>query len=333
MSPSFGLWRAHLGFATENTYGTAVTAPTIYIPALSYDTYDDDQGIVLDEAPRGVPSKVLQAYQGVRQGKWGATFPYYPNECARFWPKMMGTDSVATSSNQGWQHTFLTNSSGNPNSDTVFVFTGSTEAEWRFAGIAYTALDFKFARATGMATAKVSGIGFAPTTGVTEQTPVYPGVSTGVGWNAPLRGWQATFSIGGSTKVTLLDYEINITREAELIFAGNNSRNPAAVEYGALDAKGKLSLYASTELPYDNYRALTQGALDIVLADSAPGSTQNTLEILLSKATFTKVTPVMSGKYLTWDVEFQAVHNSSVGGDSGPLQIFTTISSSAASTA
>lgn len=332
--PSLGLWRAYIGFGTEGLgYGSTAT-PTIFIPALSFDTYDDDQGIVLDEAARANPAKLLQAYTGVHQGKWGATFPYYPNECARFWPKLMGTDTVGSSSNQGWEHAFLMNSSANPNSDTVVIFSGSTETEHRFTGTAYTNLDFKFSRATGMATAKVQGISFAPSTTITvEQTATYPGVSTGVGWNAALRGWQAVFDIGGSTKSQLLDFELNVTREAELIFAGNNSRVPFAVEYGALDVSGKMKLYGSTELPYDNYRALTMTSMGLRLADALPGSTTNSLWLTFSKFLFTKVTPNMSGKYLTWDCDFRGVYNSSVGGDSGPFQVRTVITSSAASTA
>src|SRR6185503_13120776 len=113
--PSFGSWDAYIGFGNESTtYGSTATA-SVYIPALSYDSYVDDQGVVLDDAPRSAPTKVFGAYTGVRQGSWSATFPYYPLQCARFWPRLLGsTGTVGSSSNQGWQHTFTLNSSGNP---------------------------------------------------------------------------------------------------------------------------------------------------------------------------------------------------------------------------
>src|SRR6185295_12915261 len=204
---SFGTWRAYIGFGSETTsFGSTVTA-TVYIPALNYDSYVDDQGVVLDDAGRSVPTKVFAAYTGVRQGGWSATFPYYPAECARFWPRLNGsTDLVGSSSDAGWQHTFVMNSSSNPYTDTVIMFTGSTATERRFSGSAYTGLDFKFSRATGMATVKVSAISAAPSTVITsEQSPTFPGATTGTGFNAPLRGWQATFDIAGSTRLTLLD--------------------------------------------------------------------------------------------------------------------------------
>lgn len=324
--PSLGTWRNHAGFATEVTYGTTVAAATIYLPFNTWDDYTDDQGIVLDNAMRAVPSNVLGAYAGMKQGKWGATFPYFPNEAARFWPKLMGTDTVVSSSNGGWQHLFTMNSSANPNSDTVFLFFGSTYSERQFVGTAYTGLDFKFSRASGMATAKITAVSAAPSSGVAEQVPSYTS-------NPPLRGWQAVFSIAGSTRTTLQELELNLSREAELVFAGNNSQRPSAVEYGALDAKGKMKLYGSTEEPYIDYQALTQQNIDLQLVDTAPGSTVNRLGLTMSKVVFTKVTPNMSGKYLAYEIEFQAVHNSSAGGDSGPIQVTTTILSSAASTA
>jgi hypothetical protein len=330
---SFGTWRAYVGFGTEIAFGSTVTA-TIYIPALSYDSYVDDQGVVLDDAGRSVPTKVFAAYTGVRQGSWSATFPYYPLECARFWPRLNGsTDNVGSSSDAGWQHTFVMNSSSNPYTDTVIMFTGSTATERRFAGSAYTGMDFKFSRATGMATVKVSAISAAPSTVLTgEQSPTFPGATTGTGFNAPFRGWQATFDIGGTTQLTLQDFEFNVTREAELIFSGNNSRVPSAVEFGALDAKGKVTFYASTEKPYTDYQAGTKQSMGLVLTDQLPGSTTNKLTIQISKFIFTKVTPNFSGKYLTYDAEFQTLHSSSAGTDSGPFSIFTTVNSSATAT-
>src|SRR5712692_5201023 len=121
MPSSLGIWRAHVGVGTEAVYGTALAAPVTYLPVISYDEFVDDQGIVLDDAYRGVPTKVQAAYTGVRQGKWGATFPYYPNQTYRYFPKLLGTDMIGSSSNGGWQHQGLLNSSGTPTSDTIFV--------------------------------------------------------------------------------------------------------------------------------------------------------------------------------------------------------------------
>lgn len=325
--PSYGTWRTHIGFAPETSYGSTVTAATVFIPALSIDDYTDDQGIVLDDANRATPTKVFAAYSGVKQGKFGATFPYYPQQSGRFWMKFLGNDLSPTSSNGGWQHNITLNSSANPLSDTVHVFTGSTSFERLFSGAVYESLDFKFSRGTGMATVKVTGISAAPTTSaaITEETPSYSS-------DFALRGWQGTFALGGSTQTTLIDFEANITRKVELIFAGNNSAYPSAYEAGELDCKGKMKLYGSTSKPYDDYKALTNQSLDLVLVDSTagntPGSTINRFEFTASKVIFTKVTPNMTGTYLTYDVEWQAIANSSVGGDSGPFQILTTVTSS-----
>lgn len=279
----------------------------------------------MDDAPRGVPGKVQAIYTGVRQGKWGATFPYYPNQVARFFPKLFGTDTVGSSSNGAWQHTFTANSSATPTSDTVFMFTASTAFESRFAGTQYTDLNFKFSRATGMATAKVSAMSFAPTTTLAEQTPSYTA-------DPALRGWLCVFALGGTTQNTLLDFECNFTREVELIFAANNSQNPIAVEVGALDVKGKMSFYGSTEKPYIDFRAGTQQAMDLLFVDSTNyiqgNSTANRLEMQFSRIQYTKVAPNHGGKYLKWDIDWQAINNTTAGGDSGPASILTTVATS-----
>lgn len=323
MAASVGIWRGHVGVATETVYGSTATAPWAYIPVISYDDYTEDMGLVMDDAYRGAPAKVFGVYSGMQQGKVGLTVPYYPNQVARFFPKLMGTDSIGSSSNGGWQHNFLANSSGTPTSDTVFWFYGSTTLGDRtFSGLQWQALDFKFSRASGMATAKLTGIGAAPTTAfASENTPSYSS-------DPALRGWQATFAIGGTTNAQLIDFELNVSREVELVFAANNSQRPAFAEVGALDAKGKMTFYGSTDLPLLNYRNNTQNQLDLLLIDTVGGSTINRLEITGNKVVFNKVTPSFKGKFLQYEVEFQCINNTSAGGDSGPFQCITTVATS-----
>lgn len=323
MPASLGIWRAHIGFAQEVTYGTTVATASVFIPAQTYDTYEDMQGIVLDEAMRAAPSRIYGAYTGMREGRWAATMPFYPNQTGRFLSYFLSNDTIGSSSNaNGWQHNMILNSSANPHSDTIFHFFGSTTAERMFAGAAYESLDLKFSRASGMMTAKVAAKSFSPSTaGISEQAPSYTS-------DPPFRGWQAIFSVGATTRATLLDYELNIKREIDLVFAANNSQNPVAFEAGKLEMKFKLKMYGSTEEPYTDYRALTQQQMSIQFLDTVPGTTSNLLQIVGQKAVFTKVNPNHSGKFLTYDIEGEYVHNTSAGGDSGPAQFNLTVATS-----
>lgn len=325
---SYGTFRTHVAFASEVSYGTTATANQVYIPALSIDDYTDDQGLVLDQGGRSKASHVYAVYSGMQQGKWSGTFPYYPNECYRFFHRVLGTDTVGSSSAgggggtvNGWQHTLSL--ADLPASDTIFDFFGSTLGDRAFSGAQCEKVEFKFDRASGLATIKPSYKSAAPSTGPgTEATASY-------GSDTPLRGYEAVFSVGGSTRTTLLTYELSLSREVELIFAGNNSQRPSSVEVGDFDVTGKISFYGSTDQPMTDYRANTQQVVDVVLTDTSVGSSYARLDLLMTKCVFTKVTPDRSGKYLRYDVEFQGIHNAT---DAGPIQIIATIASTSSMT-
>lgn len=312
-------WRSHFGMAQEATFGSTVATPTVWLPVNSFDEYDDDMGLVFDEGKRNTPAKLIAVYSGVQQGKYGATFNYYPNEAVRFWAGILGNDTVSAASSNGyWPHTIIA-STGQPYSYTLFDYFGTTGPERQFTGATMDSLNFKFDRASGAATIKAHWASMNASTGITETTPVF-------GTEPFFRGWEAVFAINASTKVTLLTYDITATRDVNMIFAANNSQDPSFAEVGAIDVTGKLSLYASTDGVYTDYRAGTQQPLDIVLTDTLAGSSGARLEILLTKAIFTNVKPDRSGPYVRWDVDFRGVTNATDGG--GPFQVLATVATS-----
>lgn len=317
--PASGIqtWKSHFGLAQETAYASTVATPTKFIPVMSFDEYTDDQGDVFDEGVRANATKLQAVYTGVKQGKYGATFNYYPNECAYLWAGVLGVDTVGSSSNAYWQHTLQT-STGQPYSYTLFDFFGSTGGERQFVGAQMDSLNFKFDRASGMATIKPHWITGAVSTGISETSPSF-------GTDPAFRGWEAVFSINGSTKVTLLTYDITVTRDVNLGFAANNSQQPAFAEVGQIDVTGKLSLYASTDGPYNDFRNNTQESIDVVFTDTLAGSSGAKLEILLTKADFTNVAPDRSGPFVRWDCDFRGLYNAT---DLGPIQVLTTIATS-----
>ncbi|MCR4339371.1 MAG: phage tail tube protein [Gemmatimonadaceae bacterium] len=320
MPATFATWQSHFGFALETVYGTTVATPTVWIPVNSFDEYTDDMGLVFDEGIRASATKLQAVYQGVKQGAYSATFNYYPNECARFFAQILAKDTVGSSSNGYWQHTIAT-STGKPNSATLFDFFGTTGPERQFVGAMMDSLNFKFSRASGTAIIKPHWISAAASTGIGE-------TSASFGTVTPLRGWQPVFSIGASTKVTLLDYDLTVSRPTDLLFAGNNSQRPSDAEAGQIDVTGKLSCYASTDGPYEDYRANTERAIEVVFGEAASaalGSTSVRLDILLTTANFTKVSPDRSGPYVKWDIDFRGKYNAT---DGGAIQVLTTIATS-----
>ena len=320
MPATIATWQSHFGFALETVYGTTQAPPTVWIPVTSFDEYDDDMGLVFDEAIRASATKLQNVYQGMQQGKYSNTFNYYPNECARFWAQILAADTIGSSSNGQWQHTIKT-STGKPFSATLFDFFGTTGPERQFVGAVMDSLNFKFSRASGIATIKPHWLSAAASTGISETSASFGSV-------VPLRGWQPVFAIDASTKVTLLDFDLTVTRETELMFAGNNSQRPSDHETGQVDVTGKLSLYASTDGPYEDYRANTSRSVEVLFnpaATAGAGSTYSVLDILLTNAVFTKVTPDRSGPYVKWDVDFRGKYNAT---DGGPIQVLTTTTTS-----
>lgn len=309
-------WKSHFGMAQEvSGYGSTVATPTVWIPVASFDEYDDDMGLVFDDAIRANATKLQQVYPGAQQAKYSNTFNYYPNECARFWPYILGADTLGgTSSNGGWIHTF-TSTGPTPYSATLFDFYGYAP-ERQFVGAQMDSLNFRFDRASGMATIKPHWMSAAASTGISETTASF-------GSTVAFRGWEAVFSIGGSTKLTLLTYDLTATRDVTLLHVGNNSQRPGDREVGQIDVTGKLSLYGSTDGPYTDYRANTVNAISAIFTDTT--STTFRLEIDVTAAHFTKVSPDRSGPFLRWDVDFRGKYNTT---DLGPFSVITTIATS-----
>jgi len=320
--PGVGIptWRSHFGLTLETAFATTGSVPKVWIPLKDNNPeYDDDQGYIFDEGIRAVSSKLIDVYPGVHKGSYSATFDYYPNECAYFWPSILGLDTVGSSSNGQWQHVF--SQAANPYSWTLFDYigsTGMTGPERQFTGAVMDSLNFRFERGSNTVTVKPHWVTGAVSTGIAETTASFTSIF-------PLRAWQPIFSIGGSTKVTLLTYDLTITRETNLIYAGNNSQQASAGESGQLDVTGKMSLYGSTDGPYIDYRANTSRAVNLVFPEGTPGSTYSILSITHTATHFTKVVPDRSGPYLRWDVDFRAKYNTT---DVGTIAVITTTSAS-----
>ena len=312
-------WRSHWGIAVESAYASTATTPVLWMPLKENPEYDDDQGYIFDEGRRAVSSKLIDVYPGVHKGSYGATFDYYPNEAARFWPGILGTDTVGSSSNGFWQHTFTQGAT--PPSYTIFDYWGSTDAtgpERQFTGAVMDSLNFRFDRGSNLIQVKPHWVTGAVSTGIAETTATYTTLH-------PLKGWAPVFSIGGSTKVTLLAWDMTVARETEIFYAGNNSQQASAAESGQIDITGKLSLYASTDGPYIDFRANTAREIRLRFPDGTAGSTYSLLDITMTSAHFTKVTPDRSGPYLRFDADFRAKYNTT---DSGSIKVLATISTS-----
>lgn len=325
------VWRSHVSFVREQTYGSTGSGSAVYIPVLTYDTWEDNRERVLDNAFRAVPSKDFAVYSGVNSGRTGYTWYFYPDVMGRFLKGIFGAEAVTqtTVGNRG-VHTF--GSTDTPASETIYDFYGVAGSERRFHGSQMQSMNLSFETQTGALQMKNEWLSFAASTGISETTFSYTGTSGVI----PHRGWQATLALANSTNLRLLRFNVDLKRAVDLIYGANNSQNPSAREVGPLEITGSLSFYGgtssggSTETEYTLFRNNTSTSMVIDLQDSTAAlSTANGLTLTFSNANFYPATLDRSGNYVRWDVPFRALHNVT---DSGPAAFALAIASTAVTT-
>lgn len=93
MTQSF---KSHVGFAKESTWGTIV-APTVWIPCLSF-TFDEERRREIDKGIRAKAALDFGAYAGVQFAKPSYEFNLYPDECGRWYSRVLGAGSDSPAS-------------------------------------------------------------------------------------------------------------------------------------------------------------------------------------------------------------------------------------------
>jgi len=301
------VFKSHVGFAKESVWGTIVS-PTVWIPCLSYG-YDEERKRELDKGGRAKAALDYGAYAGVQWGKPSYEWNYYPDECARWYARILGQDAI--SGVGPYVHTMTLADKGA--SDTISDFYGTANKERRFAGAYVESIDTKFDTKSGFVTQKVGFIGQAPDAGVAETTPTFP-------TDAPMLGWNASLKIATVTTVRLLNFELSLKRTVDPIFGANNSQTPTAAEVYPLEVTGKCKFYADTlDTEYGYFTAgATQNVFDLTVTRDATGI----LEFIITKFLWEKVAILrqMPG-YVEAEATFRGIFNST---DAGPLQVIAT---------
>ncbi len=303
-------FKSHVGFAKEVTWGTKV-APTVYIPCLTYG-YDEDRKRELDKGTRAVAALDFAAYEGVESGKPSYEWNFYPDECARFYARILGTDNKSGVA-APYTHAFAMADKGA--SETISDFYGIANKERRFAGCYVTAVNTKFETKSGFVTQRVDFLGQAPDSGVAETVPSFP-------TDSPFRGWQAALTVAGGGNTRLLSFEIDMKRKVELIFGANNSKTPSAGEVFPVEVTGKCSFWMdTTDTEYGYFvDAATENAVVVTITGDVLSGGNYQLIFTLTKFLWEKVQPKRPTPegYLTAEVSFRGIYNTT---DAGPAAV------------
>lgn len=309
---SVALFRSHVGYVRETTYGSTSALGSRYIPVLSFNPgWKDEQEYIVDKGIRGAPSMDFAMYQGTRRTRAGYESYFYPDNCGIFLRGIFGGETVSGAT-APFTHTF--GSTDTPASYSLFDFygLGSGSSERLILGAQLESVEFSFTRANGALTVRPTWVGFG-STGYAETTDAYT-------TQAPFRGWEAVMDYAGTTNTRILEFTSRLTRSVDLIYGGSNTQNPNARTIGPLEHTGTLSVYANASTELDRFLANTTGTFGVTMADST-----NSLTWTITDWRIEDVSLDRGGNFARWDVSWRGLYSAT---DTGPGSIALVVTSS-----
>lgn len=317
-----------IGAAKETTYGTAIAAPTFWIPADgSSIKWKPEQNVLTDQALRGLMGTDYQQLQGMRSDTLAyKTYPYMDSVFQHFLATFGNPDTV-TGSSDPWTHkTALYNGSGTnaaqPPSYTLFWTDGAGKT-WQIPGCVIDTLKLTV-KVDELISIEPVWRGM-PSTAITSPTNT---PST----NKPMPSWNSTISLAGSASAAYAEVDLEYKRNAEAVQTINASQSPLAI--GAFDLSVAVTLMAvyqgSTDANLVDFLANTQPSLSVKLAPV--GDAVHSLTLQHTALAFDSVDPSGGSKYMTISAAGKALNNTTdaLDGKQSPAQaIFLTTQSAA----
>ncbi|WP_407310516.1 phage tail tube protein [Desulfosporosinus sp. SB140] len=293
-------YNSRAGLAKETTWGTAITAPTTWIPFKTLKSEDDIKRVI-DDGIRGNLSKDFASYAGVASAKYDLDGMVYPDVFGNLLLAILGQDSVSGTS--PYTHAF-TLAATQPPSYTLTDYDGVNERQ--FAGSILQQLDLKFTT-EGELSKSTKWVSKLSTLAGSIHTPTYGTVQ-------PIVGYQAALTIAGAGNTRLIGGDLSLKRDVKFTFGANNSQSPTKVNVGKLEVTGKLDFEIDdyTELQY--YLNATQPIVVLTFTSGA-----NILTIQMSKCDFEKIAGIdRSQEMARVSASIRGIYNTT---DAGPIKI------------
>ncbi len=149
----------------------------------------------------------------------------------------------------------------------------------------------------------------------------------------PTASWRTKVGIGGpasgGTLVnTVMDGEVDITRELQPVFTATGVRTPYIIQRGGLSVAGKMNFGAVSDESVLLYMLNnTQPQVQIVCDNGLVGASQIVVQIDLQSAVFTQADPDTSKAAVGYQASFGANFNTTNAGGSGgqsPIKVSIT---------
>ncbi|MEU1731391.1 phage tail tube protein [Streptosporangium sp. NPDC020145] len=311
--PSARRW---VGIAKEVTPGTAV-APALTIPVDKFDPSDDVTQLD-DQALRGSMAKQYGQYSGPIMSSWDLGGPMFGDALGYLLHNILGGYAV-TGASAPYSHTYslLNSGDGQPVTHTLTDATGvpttSGARQYPYSCLSELTLNWN---AEQLCTWEAKAVGWPS---------VVPGVAptNTLSTVPPIPSWRGAVGIGGpasaGTLVTdISEFSITLSREVTPYHTADGTQAAFVIARGPLDVTGKFTQIAQSEQRILDLLANTQPQLQFVLSNGLTLGALVSVQFDMQKVGY-RTTKINQGTVFVYDVEFQAIANSTNAGPSAGL--------------
>jgi hypothetical protein len=307
-----------VGIAKETTYGTAVAAPTLWIPVDS-PVRKHIITPLKDQALRGSMATTYEQQQGLIHDELTyKTYLYSDTVYPHFLAILGNPDDVSGPTDGEYAHaTSLYNGDGTnsaqPASYTLFYYDASGTV-FQIAGAIPADVKITLG-AEALATLDVTWIGLP---GVAIEPPTNTPSDV-----KPVPSWSSAITLGGTALAQYSSIELDFKRATEIIPTITGTQSPFAVFGGPFSLTGSLTgVYQNVaDLNWVAYLSNSQPALSVVLTD--PSTAKQLLVIDSERVAYDNVDVSGTNKWQEIKATTEALANASnsVGAGLSPVTV------------
>ena len=307
-----------VGVAKESSYGTAISAPTIWIP-VDGPKYKSSITPLKDKMLRGSMAETYNQQQGMRHDELSYKTYFYLDSSYIHFLGLLGNPDVVTGTGDPYVHTTaLYNGSGTnaaqPPSFTLFWADGAGKTQ-QIPGAVISSVKVSLG-ADALASLDVAWTGL-PAATITNPTNTPSSLK-------PMPSWNSTITLGGSATSQFSAIDIEYKRAVEIIPTITGSQTPFAVFGGPVDVTGSLTgvfQNATSDVNWTNYLANTQPALVVKVAP--PGDATHYIQMQHTQIAYDETTVEGTNKWQEVKSKLQMIANStdSTNGAFSPAKV------------
>ena len=250
-APTFGASALQwVGVARETTYGTAVAAPTDWIPSTS-PVWVPKPDVFVDDALRGTMAPQAAQVQGLRSDSVTFSTFLYLDSSYFLIRDALGLPDVVTGTAAPYTHktSVQSGNNGQPAGTTVFYYDAQGKS-WQMPGAQIDSLKIT-GDVGGLVKLDVTYMGL-PSTAIVPPTNTPSLVQ-------PAPSWNSTITVASTVMLNKSGWEWDLARSAYRVEAINGTQVPAAIGVGNCIITGSITAIYQGSTDTDLVDLLTNG--------------------------------------------------------------------------